>query len=471
MQESLPDSLPVAERLRRSDQGGGTAADSTFAAPERRIRALVIADSCNPEWESVPLQGWLHFAALRELVDTHLVTRSRNREALVRQGMVEGRDFTCFDTEALFDPAEALVRKIAGPHKGMGILNGLSVPSYVAFELLAWRRHAAALKAGTFDVVHRIMPMSPVFPSPIASRCRRLGIPFVLGPLNGGLAWPKQFPDLRRREGERFGFLRALHRLVPFYRATRRNAAAIVVAGEHAWTDVPRRWHDKLVQMLELGIDPARFPRPATRTADGYRGRPLRAVFLGRFVPYKGADMVIEAAAPLLRDGRMTLDIIGHGPEQERLEAMIAEHGVAGAATFAGKLQHRQIAERLARADVMAFPSVRELGGAAVLEAMAAGVVPIVVKYGGPGDLVTEDCGFLLPLAERGVIVAALRRVLERITAEPEQLAAMSAAGVTRAFAEFSWPEKARQMVEVYRWVLGRRADRPASPARMQHGE
>jgi glycosyltransferase involved in cell wall biosynthesis len=293
----------------------------------------------------------------------------------------------------------------------------------------------------------------------------------VLGPLNGGLAWPKQFPELRRREGERFGFLRGLHRLVPFYRSTRRDAAAIVVGGAHAWTDMPRRWHDKVVSMLELGIDPARFPRPPARTAASYRGRPLRADFLGRFVPYKGADMVIEAAAPLLRDGRMTLDIIGHGPEQGRLEAMVAEHGLAGAATFAGKLQHRQIAERLARADVMTFPSVRELGGAAVLEGMAAGIVPIVVDYGGPGELVSDECGFLLPLAEREVIVAALRRVLERIAAEPEQLAAMSAAGVTRAFGEFSWPEKARQMVEVYRWVLGRRADRPASPARMQRGE
>jgi glycosyltransferase involved in cell wall biosynthesis len=439
-----------------------SAGPGASGATERRIRALLLVDTCNPEWESVPLQGWLHFAALRELVDTHLVTRQRNRDALLRQGMVEGRDFICIDTEALFDPAEALVRSIAGPHKGMGILTGLSIPSYLAFEHLAWQRLAPALRSGAFDVVHRVMPMSPVIPSLFASRCRRLGIPFVLGPLNGGLAWPKQFPELRRNEGERFGRLRELHRLVPGYRATRRNAAALVVGGENAWTDMPKRWHDKLFYMLELGIDPARFPRPVPRSAASYRGRPLRAAFLGRFVPYKGADMAIEAAAPLLRDGRMTLDIIGHGPEQPRLEAMVAELGVAGATTFAGKLQHIEIAERLARADVMTFPSVRELGGAAVLEAMAAGVVPIVVKYGGPGELVSPDCGFPLPLAERGVIVAALRQVLERVAAEPEQLAAMSACGVERAFGEFSWPAKARQMVEVYRWVLRRRADKPA---------
>ncbi len=439
--------------------------------PARRMRVLVLSESCNPEWESVPLQGWLHYAALREHVDTHLVTRTWNREALIRRGFVEGQDFTCIDTAALFHAAEYLVRAICGPQRGYGIITGLSIPSYLLFEHLAWRRLRRALTAGEFDVVHRIMPMSPVIPSPFATRCRRIGVPFVLGPLNGGLPWPKQFPELRRNEGEWLSRLRRLHRLLPGYRSTRRNAAAIIAGGENAWSDVPKRWHDKLVYMLELGIDPVRFPRPPARSAESYRGRPLRAVFLGRFVRYKGADIVIEAAAPLLRDGRLVLDIIGFGPEQALLEAMVAEQGVADAVTFPGKLPHPQIAARLARADVMTFPSLRELGGAAVLEAMAAGVVPIVVKYGGPGELVSDDCGFPLPLAERPAIVAALRAVLERVAADPGQLAAKSTRAVERAFGEFSWPAKALHMIEVYRWVLGRRPDRPASPVRLQPAE
>jgi glycosyltransferase involved in cell wall biosynthesis len=290
----------------------------------------------------------------------------------------------------------------------------------------------------------------------------------VLGPLNGGLPWPKEFPELRRNEGEWLARLRGAHRLLPGYAATRRNAAAIVSGGENAWADMPRRWHHKLVYMLELGIDPARFPVPPPRSADFYRGRPLRAVFLGRFVRYKGADIAIEAAAPLLRDGRLTLDIIGFGPEQPRLDALVAELGVGHAVTFPGKLPHQDIAARLARADVMTSPSLRELGGAAVLEAMAAGIVPIVVKYGGPGELVNEACGYPIPMAERAVIVATMRAMLERIAADPGQLAEKSARGVERAFAEFSWPAKALQMLEVYRWVVGQRQDRPVSAARPQ---
>ncbi len=441
---------------------------SVLNVPDRRLRAVVFAESCNPDWESVPLQGWLHYAALRELVDIHLVTRNWNRDALVGQGMIEGKDFTCIDTEALFRPAEALVRKICGPNKGFGMLAGLSIPSYMLFEYLAWRRLKPALLAGDYDVVHRIMPMSPVVPSPAAAWCRRIGVPFILGPLNGGLAWPKQFPELSRNEGEWLTRLRGLHKLVPTYYSTRRDAAVIIRGGENAWADTPKRWHNKLVYMLELGIDPARFPYPKLRSAESYRARPLRAVFLGRLVPYKGADIVIEAAAPFLRDGKLLLEIIGFGPELPRLEAMVAERGLSAAVTFPGWLKHKEISSRLARADLLTFPSVRELGGAAVLEAMAAGVVPIVVKYGGPGELVSADCGFPLAMAEREVIISHLRGILDQVIAAPEQLAVLSARGVQRAFGEFSWPDKARRIVEIYRWALGQRAERPLSPAQLE---
>ena len=213
----------------------------------------------------------------------------------------------------------------------------------------------------------------------------------------------------------------------------------------------------------ENGIDPARFPRPALRTAESYRDRPLRAVFLGRLVPYKGADMVIEAATPLLRAGSLTLDVIGEGPEMMRLVTMAATAGVSQAVAFAGKVPHGELAARLQLADLLTFPSVHEFGGAVVLEGMAAGIVPVVVEYGGPAELVSPASGILIPLGDRAAIVASLRAALERLTADAGQLAEMSRHAVERAFGLFTWPAKARQTAEVYRWVLGQRADKPGS--------
>ena len=414
---------------------------------------LLIADSCNPEWESIPLVGWSHYQALTAHADIHLVTRNWNRAALGRAGLVEGRDFTCIDTDALFDPMQNFVRWLSGPDKGYAMLTGLSMPSYVMFEWLLWRRFGAALRTGGYDLVHRLTPLTASLPSAVAARCARLGVPFVLGPLNGALPWPKQFPGLKRQEGEFLTRLRALHRVVPGYRATRDAARAIMVGGRSAHDDLPPRWRGKAVYVPENGIDPARFPRPPARTADSYRGRPLRAVFLGRLVPYKGADMVIEAAAPFLRDGTLTLDIIGDGPEMQHLAAMA--DGLAGAVTFAGKLPHGALAARMQPADLLTFPSVHEFGGAVVLEGMAAGIVPVVVDYGGPAELVSSASGYLVPMGERDAIVAGLRAVLAAVIADPGQLAPRSATAIGRAFGLFTWPAKAGQTADVYRWVLG----------------
>jgi glycosyltransferase involved in cell wall biosynthesis len=429
--------------------------------PERRIRALVIADSCNPEWESTPLVGWSHANALREHVDIHIVTRSWNTPALTRAGLVEGRDFTALNTEALFKPMDRLVGWISGPNKGWAMLTALTIPSYLWLEHLLWRRRGGALRAGQFDLVHRLTPLSPAVPSLIAGRCRRAGVPFVLGPLNGGLPWPPSFPGLRRQEGEWLSHLRGGYRLLPGYRATRQRAAAIMVGGAGALADLPRRWHAKTVYVPENGIDLARFPVPPPRPAESYTNRLLRVVFLGRLVPYKGADMLIEAAAPLLLDGRISLEIIGFGPERERLERLASSLGVADKIWFTGKISHHDVAGRFSQADIFAFPSVHEFGGAVVLEAMAMGVVPIVVDYGGPAELISPASGFAIPMGTRDQVVASLRQVLQQVVWAPKSLAPLSAQAVIRARSLFAWPAKARQTLEVYRWVLGRRVRKP----------
>ncbi|MDH5451723.1 MAG: glycosyltransferase family 4 protein [Paracoccaceae bacterium] len=421
-------------------------------------RVLVIAEAANPEWVSVPLVGWSLAHALREEADVHIVTQIRNREAILRADLVEGSDFTAIDSEALARPMHKLAEILRmGSGKGWTIVTAITALTYPYFERLVWKEFGPAIRAGEYDLVHRITPLTPTTVSPIARKCGRAGVPFLLGPLNGGVPWPPGFGDARKREKEWLSYVRGAYRMLPGRAAMYRASAAIIAGSRHTQSEVPETYRDRTFWLPENAIDPTRF----NRVASPYAGGPLRACFLGRLVPYKGPDILLEAAAPLLKAGRLELDIVGDGPMRAALEAQVRAGEFGRAVTFHGQLPHQDVQDVLASAQILSFPSIREFGGGVVLEAMALGVVPVIVDYAGPGELVDESVGYKVPVGTREEIIGAFGTMLERIVADPDALAPKSEAARTRIADHFTWSAKARQVRRIYDWVLAPDAGKP----------
>ena len=418
-----------------------------------RPKVLLIAESANPEWSSASLIGWSLSGALQKHVDAHVVTHVRNQEALQRAGWREGREYTAIDPGLIEKPITRFgesVRKLA--RLGWTWTTALGTFAYYYFEHQLWQRFGERIQAGAFDVVHRITPVSPATPSPIALRCRQAGVPFVWGPMNGGVPWPKEFRGALRREGEWLSYVRGLHRFMPGYGATRRTAAAVIPGSLYAWEEM-RGHHERCVYIPENAIEPSRFEVPLA----GKRDQPLRVAFAGRLVALKGVDMLIDAAAPLVRTGALELDIVGDGPEMAALRNRVSQEGMGHGVTLHGWIDHREVVRVLARAQVFAFPSIREFGGGVILEAMTLGLVPIVVNHGGPGELVTEETGYRVPLGPRESIVAAFREILTELAASPDRVRAVGEKARRRVHKLFTWDVKAGQILEIYRWVLGQR--------------
>lgn len=414
---------------------------------QSKPRVLVLAEAANPEWVSVPLVGWSLAQALREVADVHLVTQVRNRDAILRAGLVEGEDFTAIDSEAVERPLWRMSKALRLGWTAKMALNALSYPY---FERLVWRRFGAEIRAGGFDAVHRITPLSPTVVSPIAARCAAAGVPFVLGPLNGGVPWPRAFDNARRKEKEWLSYVRGAYKVAPGRRRMLQACSAILAGSRHTASEIPDEFQQKVTWMPENAIHPDRFGTPHERPTPP----PLRACFVGRLVPYKGPDMLLEAAAPLLSDGRLLLDIVGDGPMMPELRAQASALGLDRAVTFHGWVDHKAVPDILGRAHILAFPSIREFGGGVVLEAMALGTVPLVVDYGGPGELVAEDTGYTVPIGTRPEIVSALRDRLAALATDPSPLARLSAAAHDRALSDFTWSAKAKQVGAVYQSIL-----------------
>ena len=92
---------------------------------------------------------------------------------------------------------------------------------------------------------------------------------------------------------------------------------------------------------------------------------------------------------------------------------------------------------------------------------MALGLVPVVVDYAGPAELVTDATGYRVPIGPRAAVVRRFHEVLERLAMERSRVRPMGERASSRAHTLFAWPAKAAQVLEVYRWVLGER-DRPS---------
>jgi glycosyltransferase involved in cell wall biosynthesis len=422
-----------------------------------RPRVLVIAEAANPEWVSVPLVGWSLAQALREVADVHLVTQVRNRDAILRAGLVEGRDFTAIDSESFARPMWKIGTWLTGGKgKGWTTLQALEALTYPHFERLVWRQFGGAIRSRQFDVVHRVTPLSPTVSGPLAARVAAAGVPYVIGPLNGGVPWPAGFDGERRQEREWLSYVRGAYKALPG-RGRMLAATRVIIAGSrHTASEIPAVHQGKVVWLPENAIDPTRFARESD-PPDGI----LSACFIGRLVPYKGCDMALAAAAPLLQAGRMRFDIVGDGPMMADLQGQVTALGVTDAVTFHGWLPHAQVQDVACRSQILLFPSIREFGGGVVLEAMALGLAPVIVDYAGPGELVTPGLGWKVPIGDRAAIVGALTALLAELADNPAEVSLRGAAARARVRAHFTWAAKARQVAQVYAYVTGRRTDLP----------
>jgi glycosyltransferase involved in cell wall biosynthesis len=432
--------------------------NETNLALQPKYRVLIIVEAANPEWVSVPLVGWSLAYALRAVANIHIVTQLRNREAFLRAGLSEDIDFTVIDSERIAAPMARLASILRmGEGKGWTTATAMSAISYRYFEFLAWKRFGGDIKAGKYDLVHRITPLTPTAVSPIAAKCAAVNVPFILGPLNGGVPWPKGFDSERVREREWLSYLRALYRFQPGHARMMRSAAAIIVGSLHTQSELPHWAQEKSVYIPENGIDPSRFIKTAAHSLD----KKMRACFVGRLVPYKGPDILLEAARELLEEDRLHIDLVGAGPMESQLRVFVSENHLESNVTFHGMIDHTEVQNILTKADFLAFPSIREFGGGVVLEAMWVGVVPLIVDYAGPGELVTNETGFKVPIGTRDDIVEGFRSRMIEILENRSELKNMAALAQTRARTLFSWQAKARQVLQVYDWAQKKSTTKP----------
>jgi glycosyltransferase involved in cell wall biosynthesis len=414
-----------------------------------RLKVIILAPFCDPDTASMPYVTYSHAAALAKLHDVTLVVGAPV-EGNVRRTKAPFQGIEVVRMPLLERIHDWVFRNVLKSNYDTQMLTAIGYPISLAFEWYAWRQLRRRIFAGEFDVVLRVLPMSPVLPSPFAFLLRKGPIPFVIGPLNGGLPWPPGFHQLENQK-EWVAKFRNLYRYLPFARSTYRHAAAIIGASSQTCSEFAA-YSEKLFFVPEPGIagslcfDDQRKPEP---------GDKLELIFVGGLVPRKACDLALRAAAPLLKSGLARFTVIGDGPELNRLEELVKSLGVEGAVDFSRAwLGHAEVLKHLRRADVFVFPSLRDNGAGVVFEALGCGSVPVVADFGGPGDIVHSDVGYKVPLTNENDMVARMEKILMELAHDRNRLERLRRQGIAYVRECLTWDAKAEATTRVLDWAV-----------------
>ncbi|HEY3076055.1 MAG TPA: glycosyltransferase family 4 protein [Burkholderiales bacterium] len=203
------------------------------------------------------------------------------------------------------------------------------------------------------------------------------------------------------------------------------------------------------VELVPNGIDCGPYLR--YNRAAPEPGAPLRLIYVGRLVPGKGLLETVEGLRLARSRGiAARLVIAGNGPEEARLRRYVREAGLGRDVSFVGAAYGEHKAQLLSQADALVLASYTEGLPYALLEGMAAGVVPIVTPVGAIPDVVAGG--------EHGVFVAprdaeALAQAIATIAQDRAALARMSAACRKHIAGEYSIERVARDFSQLY-WGL-----------------
>jgi len=137
-------------------------------------------------------------------------------------------------------------------------------------------------------------------------------------------------------------------------------------------------------------------------------------LFVGRLIPYKGVEVLLEAFGDVLKNvPDATLVIVGQGPLRARLEEKCRARGIEKSVVFAGRAPEGKLADYYRLADVFVLPSIykTEAFGIVLLEAMACGVPCIGTDVSGTRH-VLENAGIVVRAADAKALADAIGKVL-----------------------------------------------------------
>jgi glycosyltransferase involved in cell wall biosynthesis len=318
-------------------------------------------------------------------------------------------------------------------------------------QLIQRRMVKQLIHSHGINVVHQPIPVSPKAPSLISG----LGVPVIIGPMNGGMEYP---PAFRTAESLFTRITVALGRssanLVNSIIAGKKHATVLLVANQRTRLALPSCVRGKIIDIPENGVDLSVWSLPEKPILPDASAR---FVFVGRLVDWKRLDFVLHALAAI---PEAQLDVIGDGAMRTAWGDEAESLGIAGRVHWLGWLPQPECARLLQGAAALVLPSIYECGGAVVLEAMACAIPVVATAWGGPADYINQSCGILVDVSNvaesnaEAIIIGGFVDAMRKLIADSALRTQLGASGRKRIEQFFDWDQKIDHIVRIYREAI-----------------
>jgi glycosyltransferase involved in cell wall biosynthesis len=399
------------------------------------MKILVSAIACSPILGSEAYVGWSAVQALSRNHELWVIINNLAKEgaqAAVAKGEVpgnihfiyHGRSREEFD-KTFLSPGHPnrLIARLGNWLNYLEWNNGLLD--------LARKLHAQV----GFDLIHHLTYATWRVGSPLVE----LSIPFVWGPISGGENMPLRFMSLLSWESCTFEFMRKASDILSARSArvlrTAQRSSHIFAANKETMSRVIRlRGNDLGVSRIaQTFFDEEKIQKfrvkPGTKNFSGA----LRMFAGGNLEGRKGVAIAVRALYQVHARG-IAFDYVygGFGPERDHLRKLVEKFRLSDLIHLIDSFSGRAYMDQLFSSHLYLLPSLRDGAPVTLMEAMLAGCVPIVLDAGGPGEIVTEDCGFKIRPISPSYVVTQIERIIVGIHEDRTKLNRLSEAASER---------------------------------------
>ncbi|MES2500814.1 MAG: glycosyltransferase [Pseudomonadota bacterium] len=298
-----------------------------------------------------------------------------------------------------------------------------------------------------YVIIHQTEPNSPVAPRSISKKHIN-----VFGPINGNIYYPKIF---QHKEKILAKFRRVLHfplqKLNSLFFKNLSNSDLIFVAGgSRTLNSLEAGGCAKriFIETLDCGINDDILDRPRIK----HKGVNYKYIHFGRLVFHKCTFLIISSLVKTRYP--VTLDIVGSGPELESCKQLVKDLGLDDRVRFLGwYTSHNDLFNSFNQYRGVVLPSIEDANGIVIQEAMAVGLPPICLDWGGPQLLIDHNVnGYLIEPKSIDYITTEMAAHLDKLGSDDSLAENFSVAGREKA-ENWRWSKVANNWISYYETI------------------